>query len=172
MPWISFDGEMDGPVVGLHSMISFGAVVVEDGLKRTFYREMCPISTMWVADALAVSGFTRQQCQKFMKPGEAMDEFKEWLKEVSGEKRPIFVADNPLDFAFVHHYFHIFTGSNPFGWSGRRIGDLYCGMKMDTQAQWKYLRKTSHTHNALDDAIGNAEAILAMRDMGLKIKLK
>src|SRR5690348_1494989 len=51
---------------------------------------------------------------------------------------------------------------NPFGFSGRRIGDLYCGMKMDTRLnqEWKKkYRKTSHDHNPVNDAIGNAEAL-------------
>lgn len=33
----------------------------------------------------------------------------------------------------------------------------------------RFLRKTKHTHNPVDDAIGNAEALLQMKDMGLKI---
>jgi hypothetical protein len=37
------------------------------------------------------------------------------------------------------------------------------------RASWKQLRDTKHTHNPVDDAKGNAEAILKMKDMGLKI---
>ena len=33
---------------------------------------------------------------------------------------------------------------------------------------FKHLRKTKHTHNPLDDARGNAEAMLAMKNMGFK----
>jgi hypothetical protein len=36
---------------------------------------------------------------------------------------------------------------------------------------FKHLRKTEHTHNPVDDARGNAEALLAMKEMGLKIAL-
>jgi hypothetical protein len=36
---------------------------------------------------------------------------------------------------------------------------------------FKHLRKTQHTHDPLDDAIGNAEALLTMaHDMGLEIE--
>ncbi|WP_264821498.1 hypothetical protein [Acinetobacter shaoyimingii] len=36
---------------------------------------------------------------------------------------------------------------------------------------FKHLRKTAHTHNPVDDAKGNAEALLALKkDYGLKIK--
>ena len=37
---------------------------------------------------------------------------------------------------------------------------------------FKHLRKTDHDHNPVNDAIGNAEALLHVRkEMGLKIKL-
>jgi hypothetical protein len=48
---------------------------------------------------------------------------------------------------------------------------MYAGMKMDTFVKWKHLRKTRHTHHPVDDAKGNAEVLLQMKDMGLKIKL-
>jgi hypothetical protein len=37
------------------------------------------------------------------------------------------------------------------------------------QLNFKHLRRTMHTHHPVDDARGNAEAMLAMRQMGLKI---
>ena len=44
-------------------------------------------------------------------------------------------------------------------------------MKMDSRAKWKHLRKTKHDHNPLNDAMSNAEVLLEMQKMGLKIKL-
>jgi hypothetical protein len=41
----------------------------------------------------------------------------------------------------------------------------------DTFKTFKHLRKTAHTHHPVDDAKGNAEALLQMKEMGLKIKL-
>ncbi len=41
----------------------------------------------------------------------------------------------------------------------------------DTSRSFKHLRRTAHTYNALDDARGNAEALLAMKRDGLKITL-
>jgi hypothetical protein len=64
----------------------------------------------------------------------------------------------------------MYYGSNPFGFSARRIGDLYCGLVKDSRAKWKHLRKTTHNHHPVQDSIGNAEVLLAIRDMGLKIK--
>ena len=44
-------------------------------------------------------------------------------------------------------------------------------MVKDVFRNFKHLRKTPHTHNPLDDAIGNAEALLEMKRLGLKIAL-
>jgi hypothetical protein len=47
-------------------------------------------------------------------------------------------------------------------------------MKMDARLnrEWKKLsRRTNHDHNPVNDAKGNAEALLVMKEMGLKIVL-
>jgi hypothetical protein len=63
-------------------------------------------------------------------------------------------------------------GENPFGFSSTNLGSLYKGLVKDTFQTFKHLRKTRHTHNPVDDALGNAEALLAMKDRtGLKLKL-
>jgi len=172
MSYFSIDIEADGPAPGLYSMVSFGAVIVEPGLNRTFYAELKPISDRWIPEALAVSGFTREQIISFEDPIPVMTRFDEWINS-NTKGRPIFIADNPgFDFSFINYYFHAFLGRNPFGFSSRRIGDLYCGAKFDGFAKWKHLRETHHSHNALDDAKGNAEAILKMQDMGIKLGIK
>jgi hypothetical protein len=100
-----------------------------------------------------------------------MEEFAEWLREhVKG--RPIFISDNlAFDWQFINFYFHHFLGRNPFGFSGRRIGDLYAGMLRDASkaSEWKKYRITAHTHNPVDDAKGNAEALKKFKERGLRI---
>jgi len=171
MSYIVVDVESDGQIIGLNSMVCFGAVVVEPSLLKTFYGKTRPISDIWVPEALAISGFSREEHLTFDEPEKVMKEFAEWIKSVSVDK-PILISDNNgYDSSWCNFYFHMYYGSNPFGWSSRRIGDLYCGMKMDARAQWKHLRKTKHDHDPLNDALGNAEALLEMQKMGLKIKL-
>ncbi len=72
MAWISVDIEADGPIPGDYSMVSFGAVVVESGLERTFYGELKPISEKYVSEALAVSGFSREETLAFEDPAAVM----------------------------------------------------------------------------------------------------
>lgn len=173
MSYFVVDVEADGPCPGLYSMVSFGAVKVQENLKDTptFYGTLKPISDKCIPQALAVSGFTREETMKFSDPKDVMEDFANWIDENS-EGRPIFISDNNgFDWQFINYYFHAFYGSNPFGFSSRRLADLYCGMQKDTFAKWKHLRNTKHTHHPVDDAMGNAEVLVKMKNMGLKIKL-
>lgn len=167
---IVVDVEADGPCPGLYSMVCFGAVAVEPDLARTFYGQTAPLEDArgWEPDALKISGFTREQHMRFPYPNVAMNRFDIWLSQF---EQPIFVSDNlAFDWQFINYYALRFGPSkrNRFGWSGRRIGDMYGGFKGDIRAQWKQLRVTKHTHNPVDDARGNAEALLKMAEMGLK----
>lgn len=171
MSYVVCDCEADGEIPHKYSMVCFGAVIVEPSLSKTFYGQTRPISDIWNPEALAISGFSREQHLTFDDPKEVMEKFAQWIKENS-KGQPIFISDNNcFDWQYINFYFHWFLGRNPFGFSGRRIGDLYCGMKMNTREKWKHLRKTIHSHFPVDDAKGNAEALLEMQKMGLKIDL-
>lgn len=171
MPYIMVDIESDGPIPGDYSMICFGAVIVEPGLERSFYGRLKPISSDYIPEALAVSGFSRDDTESFDDPKQVMIQFRDWLAaQTTG--RLMFVSDNNgFDWQFINWYFHHFVGANPFGFSSTNLGSLYKGMQKDTFTNFKHLRKTKHTHHPVDDAKGNAEALLAMKDMGLKIRL-
>lgn len=169
MTYVMVDVESDGPIPGDYSMVCFGAVVVEPGLKRTFYGQLSPISEQWIPDALAVSGFSREAHLGFADPKATMSAFADWLSGLNS-KRLLFISDNNgFDWQFINWYFHHFLGKNPFGFSSQNLGSLYKGMTKDTFGTFKHLRQTKHTHHPVDDARGNAEALLAMKEMGLKI---
>lgn len=127
---------MDGPIAGDYSIVSIGLVVIEPSLKKTFYAEVKPISDKWIPEALAVSGFTREQTMEFEEALSVFTRLEAWVKENLITGNPVFVADNPgFDFGAVNWYFHHFLGRNPFGWSSRRIGDLWCGMEKEILCQ-------------------------------------
>lgn len=173
--YIMVDVESDGPIPGDYSMISLGAVAVSQNPTNGFYAQIKPISDVWVPEALAVSGFTREQTlgEGFTDAKEAMQKFQEWLKNLKAE-RLMFVSDNNgYDWQFVNWYFHHFLGENPFGHSSTNLGSLYKGAKLDMFANFKHLRKTKHTHNALQDSIGNAEAMWEIiKKHGIKCNFK
>ncbi len=166
------DVETDGAIPADFSMICFGAILVDEKLDKTFYGKLKPISDKFVPEALAVSGFSREETLIFDDPKKVMQDFADWLKEVC-QDQPIFISDNNgFDWMFICWYFHHFLGKNPFGFSSQNLGSLYKGLVKDTFQNFKHLRKTKHTHNPVDDAKGNAEALLTMKkEMGLKIKL-
>lgn len=177
MTFFSVDVEADGPTPGRYSMLSVGMVAVREGLGDRFYCELRPTSSNWVAEALEISGLDRERLlSDGSEPDAAMTSLRRYLNDVSNGP-PVFVSDNPgFDFSFVNHYLHVYNAEgsadpNPFGYSSRRIGDLWAGLQADAGASsdWKHLRHTEHTHNALDDAVGNAEALLRFRDEGLSI---
>ena len=172
MPYVMVDIESDGPIPGDYSMVCFGAVIVQPDLERTFYGQLKPISESFIPEALAVSGFSRDESLGFDEPKAVMEAFRDWLKENS-KGRCLFVSDNNgFDWQFINWYFHHFLGSNPCGFSSTNLGSLYKGLQNDTFVNFKHLRKTKHTHHPVDDAKGNAEALLQMKEMGLKISCK
>lgn len=176
MSYIVVDVEADGPIPGPYSMVSFGAVLVsETSPMKTFYGKVKPISSIWIPEALAVSSISREEHENYDDPGKVMSEFEKWLT-TNSKNRPIFMSDNlAFDWQWINYYFHLYLKRNPFGYSGRRIGDLYCGIVKDSNLnhEWKRkYRKTKHTHNPVDDAMGNAEALIAFKTLGLKIKFE
>ncbi|MEA4904152.1 MAG: hypothetical protein VB068_11040 [Petrimonas sp.] len=93
--------------------------------------------------------------------------------------------DNGYDASWINWYFHTYCGTNPFGYSSHRIGDLWCGFKNDTRLQWKWMRSQAftdkddcyhesfpHSHNPVEDALGNAHALLYMINEGLNLKIE
>ncbi|MBC8072543.1 MAG: exonuclease [Deltaproteobacteria bacterium] len=171
MTWIMVDVETDGPIPGDYSMVCIGAIVVEPALDRTFYAQLRPISERWLPEALAVSGFDRAQCKDFPEPHAGIAAFAAWAVKVGG-RRPLFVSDNNgFDWQFVNWYLHHFLGKNPFGFSSTNLGSLYKGLVKNAFVNFKHLRKTAHTHHPVDDARGNAEAMLTMAEQhGLQIR--
>jgi hypothetical protein len=172
MSFVMVDVESDGSIPGDYSMISFGAVLVTPALDKTFYGKLRPISDKWMPAALAKSGFSREEVLQFDDPAKVMADFRDWLK-THVSSRPMFISDNNgFDWQFINWYFHHFLGDNPFGFSSTNLGSLYKGLVRDMFSSFKHLRATRHTHHPVDDAMGNAEAMLAMiRQFDLKIDL-
>ena len=173
MTYIIVDVEADGPIPGDYSMVCFGAIVVEPSLHRTFYGRLKPISDKWISEALQVSGFTRDETLQFDEPKVVMQQFARWIAEVGGG-RLMFISDNNgFDWQFINWYFHHFLAENPFGHSSTNLGSLYKGVVKDMFVNFKHLRKTKHTHHPVDDARGNAEALLRIKDEhGLRISFE
>ena len=167
------DVEADNSSPANVSMVSFGAVMLDENLNHTFYGKVAPINNMWNPEALAISDITREEHEEYFEPDLVMNNFTKWVKKVNKNgTNPVFISDNPaFDWQWINYYFDLTLVKNPFGFSARRIGDIYAGMEKDMKmaSRWKKFRKTKHTHNPVDDARGNAEALQHFKSLGLKI---
>jgi hypothetical protein len=186
--YFSADVETDGPIPGPYSMLSFGLVYAGayDGTtfykpptyQDTFYIELKPISDEFEAEALNVNGLNRNfLIDQGVDPRTAMTDAAKWIRQKSGIGSPVIVA-YPLSFDWMWLYWYFMryskTGS-PFGHSR--------GFDIKTALSIKLRRMVSksgrsripeavkssfpHTHNALDDAIEQAEIfanVFAMRE--------
>ena len=95
---------------------------------------------------------------------QVMQEFSSWIDSFGGDRNEL-ISDNPaFDFMWIADAFDRAGMNNPFGHSARRIGDFAAGLDNNWkhQSQWKRLRKTSHDHNPVNDAMGNREALMKL----------
>jgi hypothetical protein len=176
--YFSADVETDGPIPAQFSMLSFGMVLAGsfDGktfsrpahYRQHFYRELRPISNEFQLDALKVNHLDRDELVRNGTPPElAMTEAAQWVKNVAGFGRPILVA-YPLsfDWSFLYWYFIRFSSEgSPFNHS--QCFDIKTAFSVKARIPiassgrnrlMPELRPNGvHTHNALEDAIEQAE---------------
>lgn len=172
--WTGFvvDIEASGPIPGDFSMIDIGIVKIDKDLKTTFRSRIQPITGNYNRQALNSIGVTPEEMMKCtIKPVEAMSRADKFVMDncFEGTRPMMFSDNNGFDFMFTHWYFVHFLGMDPFGYTSRNIADLYRGMNSDVKSNFKKHRITKHTHNPVDDAMGNAEALIKfVHTFGLK----
>jgi hypothetical protein len=176
--YISVDIEADGPIPGPYSMLSFGMAVAgsfdgstftaRDPAAETFYRELVPISAQFDPEALAVSGLDRDELLRSgTDPAEAMNSAVEWVRGVSRKHLAVAVAyPLPYDWMWLYWYFMRFAErGSPFGHSRAldiktlyaRAAHVPAGEATKRNMPAEILSPRPHTHNALDDAIEQAD---------------
>lgn len=163
---VSVDIEADGPIPADFSMVQLGASVVGSP-EQTFMRYVRPITDQWDPDILRRIHLEREFLfRKGEDPLRVMTEFEIWLQGLAKIGRNVFVGFNAtFDWMFVHWYFHHFLHRDPFGISGKDIKAYYEGAL--GLENWSATRKDNilavfrpdrpHTHDALDDALEQAE---------------
>lgn len=176
--YFSADVETDGPIPGPFSMLSFALVYAGafDGkhfappqdYKRTFYRELKPISENFQPEALRVNGLDRD---RLLTQGEApelaMTEACRWIRSITNDEKPVLVA-YPLsfDWAWLYWYFVRFAAEgSPFNHSlcfdMKTAYAVKASVPISEAGRSKLLPslrpERKHTHHALEDAIEQAE---------------
>lgn len=161
--YISVDVETAGPIPGTYSLLSIGACVVGQ-VSESFYVELQPITQSFIPEAMKIVGKPLEDFSRTgHTPEEAMKLFRDWI--ISKDPSPVFVGFNAtFDWSFVNWYFHTYLGDNPFGIGGIDIKSYYMGLAgcawEDTRSSRipaEFKGNSRHTHNALDDAVEQAE---------------
>jgi hypothetical protein len=159
---IIVDCEASGPCPTMGDLIEFAAIA-ENG--ETFLSDkFSPIFSNFDQGAYNALKLTREQHQAYT--GSFVTEAKRFSDWLSQFDRCVFWSDNPaFDWQWINWLMHTYEGRNPFGFSARRIGDLYAGCTKDIRnhTSWKKFRITKHTHDPLDDVRGNLEAFQHIR---------
>lgn len=178
--YLSVDIEADGPIPGVYSMLSLGAAAFQletspQGWKQlsTFKENLLPLpgavqdpNTMewWAKQPAAWKASTENAVEASI----AMADFVGWCQTLP---KPLVFVGFPVvfDFMFVYWYMVKFIdGQSPFGKQGLDIKTLTmerlnCEFKEATKRnmpkRW-FNNCPKHTHDALDDAIG--QGILLM----------
>jgi len=174
------DIEADGPIPGhdQYSMLEIGAIHYNTG--DTFHTRIYPISLYYKEEIYEdILKYTRADAiDNGIAPTEAMSKFRDWVLERTSfntktgkPSTPRYISDNNgFDWMFTHWYFIEYLNHDPFGYSSMNLSSLVSGVHKDIHTKWKHLRKTPHTHNPVDDALGNVEILRHLIEhQGLKI---
>ena len=163
--YFMIDIEADGQSPAVGSMIELGCVVVGDPSKR-FQSYLKPDKDAYSEKSLSISKKTREETMSYPDPKGVMEDFKRWIFDTAGNKKPVFVSDNAFDWSFVDFYFHKYVGVNPFGHSPRNLHDLHKGFRGSLSASLKSERGNL-PHSAVDDAAMNANHMIKLINEGL-----
>lgn len=127
-----------------------------------------PVSEEWTESAMAVNKPHDFYVNNGLKAPAAMKKFEDWLSQFH---RPRFVGFNvPFDYGWANYYFHNYLGRNPFGINALDIKAYYmgkfdCDWSETTKKKMKIKSSYKHSHNALEDAIEQADIFNQLRMM-------
>ena len=181
--YVCVDIEASGPVPGLYNMVSIGGVAVRyDGTRHvageTFYFELQPVCDGFDEHAMSIHGIPEDYLRKHGMPAaEALQAITDWLSDIlkDGEK-PLFVGHNaPFDWMYVAWYFAWAGMKNPFGYNALDTKALLMGRHALVWGECNKERllelyptlsapKPEDVHNALADAVFQADILIALLD--------
>jgi len=179
--YVSVDIEADGRIPGPNSMLSFGAACFTEAgdLVGTFTRNLetledaegDPDTMRWWETQPEAWAACRSD---LVDPPTAMNEFLAFLEDLQASQGAnlVFVGfPASYDFMFVYWYLIKFTGRSPFSFSALDIktyasavlkkGYRTCSKRGLPKRWFKGTRE--HTHEALDDAIGQGQLFMNLR---------
>ena len=174
--YISVDIETTGLIVGEDNISSIGACVVGN-VKDKFYIELKPFTDKFRQESVDVSGLSIE----YLKENGTdivygLNKFREWVEK---HERPVFVGF-PLcfDMAFTHQYFLKYLGKDPFGRTSAGVDiktfamvvlNCECRDTVKKKLKERIAWEGKHSHNALDDAIEQANLFQRLLELRTNI---
>lgn len=174
--YVSIDIEADGPVPGLNSMLSLGAVLfTHDGISADRFSVNLetlpgagqhPRTMRWWAKQPEAWAACRTQTRN---PGEAMRSLSTWIGTCAQPLGvPVMIAfPAAYDAMWIQWYLHRFTGDDPFR---RRVIDIKTlamavmgkGYRATAKARLPGRWRTAvrHTHVAVEDAMEQGQLFM------------
>ncbi|WP_321908063.1 MULTISPECIES: 3'-5' exoribonuclease [unclassified Paraburkholderia] len=164
--YVSTDVEVDGPIPGPHSMLSFASAAygADKVLHGTFSANLellpgasgHPDTLAWWREHPEAWEASRTNQQP---PQSAMTEYVAWLESLPG--LPVFVGyPAAFDFMFVYWYMMRFVGRSPFSFSALDIKTMAMMLlrreyRRSTKSAMpkRWFDDVPHRHVALDDAL-------------------
>ena len=161
---VSVDAETAGPNPADYAMLSIGACTLLKP-RQTFYVELKPMTFNTEPGAMAVHHLDLRRLEEDgLAPAAALTNFSDWLRTtILDERGSLFLGFNsPFDWMFLNDYFHRYLGFNPFGHSSLDIKSFVMGFKRVPWAEtsMKWLTDKPLRHNALEDAVDQAEPLI------------
>lgn len=174
--YISFDVEAFGPIPGTFSMTSLGACVSNDQSK-TFYRVFKPITDNVELGTIDIHNITVEYAKKDgVEPSEGIKDFVNWCRFVAGGRRIVLVSFGEFDYMYLKWYLVTYGypeigGPNWLDMKSMIKGALNCkwGETVKRKIPPHFFGSARHTHNALDDAIEQAQLFENLLAFGNKI---
>jgi hypothetical protein len=178
--FLMVDVECTGVIPGDYSMLSIGAVVVGQHtppFNKSFYVEIKPLPGASVdPEAMVINKLDIEHITIWgALPEVAMKMFRSWVIQVANPEivRPVMVSEGTFDYMWVTWYLHHFKVRSPFGPNSLDTKSMYFGKypvrwsqttsRSILAAHPEWQSEFKHTHNALMDAIEQAERFHRMR---------
>ena len=147
--YVSTDVEVDGPIPGPYSMLSFGSAAyrADKKLISTYAANLealpgaseHPDTMAWWAERPEVWAASRTDLRD---PAEAMGDYVNWLDSLPG--KPVFVGyPAAFDFLFVYWYLIRFVGRSPFSFAALDIktdGNGFAGQRLSAVLEERYAK--------------------------------
>ncbi len=163
----------------------FGVVKLTESLQTTFEGKVCPRKDT-TFDPVAMQyagGLTWDEISSWPKPELVMPNFTQWLHDtLEPGTTPLFWTDNNgHDMKWLSLYMDEFGDDKILGHTSRNLNDRYRGFKEGMIAAGKKVPKrfssleklatTKHDHTPVNDTLGMAEAMLALREIGFPVEV-